>query len=55
MQSYIAQYKLKDDMVRTPRTIIVQAESQSDARKVAQAMLPFAIIIGGPQVAPKGK
>lgn len=29
--------------------LVVEAKSQSQARKVAQAQVPFAIIIGGPQ------
>ena len=42
-------YLLPTDQVRTPREIIVQANGQSDAARVAQAMLPGARIVGGPQ------
>ena len=48
-QTWVVKYKLPSDQVRTPREIIVTAISQSDAKKVAQAMIPFAIILGGPQ------
>jgi len=48
-QTWVVKYKLPDDQVRTPREVIVTAISQSDARKVAQAMIPSAIIMGGPQ------
>lgn len=50
-QQWVVKYKLPGDQVRTPREIIVTAISQSDAIKVAQAMIPSAIILGGPQVA----
>lgn len=42
-------YLLPTDQVRTHREIIVQAQSQSDAVRVAQAMIPGARIKGGPQ------
>ena len=48
-QTWVVKYKLPDDQVRTLREVIVTAISQSDARKVAQAMIPSAIIMGGPQ------
>ena len=48
-QTWVVKYKLPGDQVRTPREIIVSAISQSDAKKVAQAMVPSAIILGGPQ------
>ena len=48
-QTWLVKYKLPGDQVRTPREIIVTAISQSDAKKVAQAMIPSAIILGGPQ------
>lgn len=48
-QTWVVKYKLPGDQVRTPREIIVTAISQSDAKKVAQAMIPCAIILGGPQ------
>ena len=48
-QTWVVKYKLPGDQVRTPREIIVTAISQSDAKKVAQAMIPSAIILGGPQ------
>ena len=48
-QTWVVKYKLPGDQVRTPREIIVTAISQSDAIKVAQAMIPSAIILGGPQ------
>jgi hypothetical protein len=48
-QTWLVKYKLPSDQVRTPREIIVTAISQSDAKKVAQAMIPSAIILGGPQ------
>ncbi len=46
---WVVKYKLPGDQVRTPREIIVTANSQADAKKVAQAMIPAAIILGGPQ------
>jgi len=46
---WIVKYKLHGDQVRTLRAIIVSANNQSDARKVAQNMIPAANIIGGPQ------
>ncbi len=48
---WIVKYTLPKDQVRTPRTITVTANSQSDAKRVAQAMLPGATIVGGPQPA----
>ena len=50
-REWIGKYKLPGDQVRTPREIIVSANSQSDAKKVAQAMIPSATILGGPQQA----
>ncbi len=50
-QTWVVRYKLPGDQVRTPREIIVTAISQADAKKVAQAMIPSAIILGGPQPA----
>jgi hypothetical protein len=50
-REWIVKYKLPGDQVRTPREIIVSANSQSDAKKVAQAMIPSATILGGPQQA----
>jgi hypothetical protein len=46
---WVVKYKLPGDQVRTPREIIVTATNQSDAKKVGQAMIPEAIILGGPQ------
>ena len=46
---WVVKYKLPGDQVRTPREIIVTATSQADAKKVGQAMIPDAIILGGPQ------
>ncbi len=46
---WVVKYKLPGDQVRTPREIVVRAISQADAKKVAQAMIPSAIILGGPQ------
>ena len=46
---WVVKYKLPGDQVRTPREIIVRATKQSDAKKVAQAMIPSATILGGPQ------
>ena len=48
---WIVKYTLPKDQVRTPRTITVTANSQSDAKRVAQAMVPCATIVGGPQPA----
>lgn len=48
-REWVVKYKLPGDQVRTPREIVVSATSQSDARKVAQAMIPEATILGGPQ------
>ena len=42
-------YLLPTDQVRTPREIIVQANSQADARRVAQAQIPSARIVSSPQ------
>ena len=46
---WVVKYKLRGDQVRTPREIIVRATTQSDAKKVAQAMIPSATILGEPQ------
>ena len=46
---WVVKYKLPGDQVRTPREIVVRATTQSDAKKVAQAMIPSATILGGPQ------
>ena len=46
---WVVRYKLPGDQVRTPREIVVRASTQSDAKKVAQAMIPEALILGGPQ------
>lgn len=46
---WVVKYKLLGDQVRAPREIIVRATTQSDAKKVAQAMIPSATILGGPQ------
>lgn len=46
---WVVKYKLPSDQVRTPREIVVRATTQSDAKKVAQAMIPSSIILGGPQ------
>jgi hypothetical protein len=48
-RQWVVRYKLPDDQVRTPREIVVTASTQSEARRVAQAMMPEAIILGGPQ------
>lgn len=48
---WIVKYKLPGDQVRTPREIEVRAKSSADAKRVAQAMVPSAIILGGPQPA----
>jgi|GEM_PF-810547 len=48
-REWVVRYKLPGDQVRTPREIVVRATSQSDAKKVAQAMIPEAQILGGPQ------
>lgn len=50
-RQWIVKYKLPGDQVRTPREIVVTANSQADAKRVAQAMIPGAIIVGGPQPA----
>ena len=50
-KSWIVKYKLPGDQVRTPREIVVQANSPADAKRVAQAMIPGAVILGGPQPA----
>lgn len=48
-REWVVRYKLPGDQVRTPREIIVVATTQSDARKVAEAMVPEATVLGGPQ------
>ena len=48
-REWIVRYKLPGDQVRTPREIVVTATTQSDAIRVAQAMIPSATILGGPQ------
>lgn len=48
-REWVVRYKLPGDQVRTPREIVVRATTQSDAKKVAQAMIPEAQILGGPQ------
>lgn len=48
---WVVRYKLPGDQVRTPREIVVTATTQSEAKKVAQAMIPEAQILGGPQPA----
>ncbi|MEY3020993.1 MAG: hypothetical protein RIS86_189, partial [Planctomycetota bacterium] len=48
---WIVKYTLPKDQVRTPREIVVTANSQSDAKRVAQAMVPGTTIVGGPQPA----
>ncbi len=50
-REWVVNYKLPGDQVRTPREIVVSATSQSDAKKVAEAMIPDAFILGGPQPA----
>jgi hypothetical protein len=50
-KSWIVKYKLPGDQVRTPREIVVQANSPADAKRVAQSMIPSATILGGPQPA----
>jgi hypothetical protein len=44
---YQVRYKLPND--NRYLEMIVEATSQSHAKKVAQAQIPFAIIVGGPQ------
>jgi hypothetical protein len=44
---YCVKYKLPDD--GRYLELIVQADSQSQAKKIAQAQIPSAIIVGGPQ------
>ena len=44
---YSVRYKIPDD--GRYLEVIVEADSQSQARKIAQAQIPSAIIIGGPQ------
>lgn len=51
MPNFVVKYKLSGDQGRTPREITVEAKNQADAKKVAQAQLPGATIIGGPQKA----
>ena len=46
---WVVKYKLPGDQVRMPREIIVTATNQSDAKKVGQAMISEATILGGPQ------
>jgi hypothetical protein len=46
---WVVRYKFPEDQVRTPREIVVNASTQSDAKKVAQAMIPQAQILSGPQ------
>jgi hypothetical protein len=48
-REWVVKYKLPGDQVRTPREIVVRATTQSDAVRVAQAMIPTAAILGGPQ------
>ena len=48
-REWVVKYKLPGDQVRTPREIVVRATTQSDAVRVAEAMLPSATILGGPQ------
>ncbi|MFM7567750.1 MAG: hypothetical protein ACKO8O_03475 [Betaproteobacteria bacterium] len=48
-REWVVKYKLPGDQVRTPREFVVHAATQSDAKKVAQSMIPEAIILGGPQ------
>lgn len=44
---YSVRYKIPGD--GRYLEVIVEADSQSQARKIAQAQIPSAIIIGGPQ------
>jgi hypothetical protein len=44
---YNVKYKLSGDTRYLE--LIVEADSQSQAKKIAQAQIPSAIIIGGPQ------
>ena len=44
---YNVKYKLPDD--NRYLELIVEADSQSQAKKIAQAQIPSATIIGGPQ------
>ena len=48
-RDWAVRYKLPGDQVRTPREIVVQATTQSDAKRVAEAMIPEATILGGPR------
>lgn len=49
MPKYVVKYKLPGDQIMTPRELVVEAKSQSDAKKVAQGQIPAAKILGGPQ------
>jgi hypothetical protein len=44
---YVVTYKLPDDGRRLE--FVVEASSQQLAKKIAQAQIPSAIILGGPQ------
>ena len=48
-REWVVRYTLPGDQVRTPREVVVTATSQSDATRVAQATIPSARILGGPQ------
>lgn len=48
-KTYEVKYRLPGEEGRNPRKVKVDAKSQADAKKAAQASIPNAKIIGGPK------
>lgn len=46
-RTYLVRYRLPGEGGRTPRTIMVSARNQSDAKRTATATIPAATIVGG--------
>lgn len=47
MSKWIVKYRLKGDMIRNLRELVVDANNAFDAIKVAQSNTPSAEIVGG--------
>lgn len=53
-KTYLVKYRLPNEEGRNPRKVTVQAKSQADAKRAAQATIPNAKIIGGPKQLDEG-
>ena len=53
-RTYLVRYRLPGEGGRTPRTIMVSARNQSDAKRTATATVPSAPIVGGAQEISEG-